>query len=153
MTLYFSLHRFVNRRFLKKYDEVIENNTHLQYLKQNQLSECLAKTNLVLSDFSSIIFDLMTRGKPFVIYVPDSEDEKIKTIYTKDYIRLIENMKNDVITFKNKCKTIGETIDKIVNYINNDFKLEPDLKKFYDSFNFKIQNNTNEFIEYLINSK
>ena len=153
MTLYFSLHRFVNRRFLKKYDEVIENNTHLQYLKQNQLSECLAKTNLVLSDFSSIIFDLMTRGKPFVIYVPDSEDEKIKTIYTKDYIRLIENMKNDVINFKNKCKTIGETIDKIVNYINNDFKLEPDLKKFYDSFNFKIQNNTNEFIEYLINSK
>ena len=151
MTLYFSLHRFVNRKYLKKYDEIIENNIHIEYVKQNQLSECLAKTNLVLSDFSSIIFDLMSRGKPFVIYVPDAEDEKIENIYTKDYVRLINDMKNDKIKFKNKCETLEETVDKIIKYINNDFKLESDLEKFYKSFNFKIQNNSNEFIDYLIN--
>ena len=93
----------------------------------------------------------MSRGKPFLIYVPDSEEKKLKSIYTKDYVKLINDMKNDVIKFKNKCITIEETIDRIIKYINNDYKLEPDLKKFYDSFNFKIENNTNEFIEYLIN--
>ena len=151
MTLYFSVHRLVDRRIINKYDEIINNNTHLEYVKQNRLSECLAKTQLVLSDFSSIIFDLMSRGKPFVIYVPDAEDPDINKIYTNDYVRLINNMNLDKIKFKNKCKSIEETVNKIVNYINNDFKLEPDLKKFYDSFNFKITNNSNEFIDYLIN--
>jgi CDP-glycerol glycerophosphotransferase (TagB/SpsB family) len=153
MTLYFSLHRYVNRKYMTKYDEAIQKVENLQYVKQNELSECLAKTNLVVSDFSSIIFDLMSRGKPFVIYIPDAEDKTIKKSYTNDYIKLINNMKSGKIEFKNKCNTINETVDKIISYIDNNFKLEPDLKKFYDSFNFKIKNNTNEFIDYLINLK
>ena len=62
-------------------------------------------------------------------------------------------MKNDKIKFKNKCTTIAETVDKIISYINNDFKIESDLKDFYDSFNFKTSNNSNEFIDYLIKMK
>ena len=153
MTLYFSLHRLVNRKYMAKYDEAIQKVENLQYVKQNELSECLAKTNLVVSDFSSIIFDLMSRGKPFVIYVPDAEDKSIRRSYTTDYIKLINNMKSGKIEFKNKCNTVEETIDKIIYYIENNYKLEPELKKFYDSFNFKTENNTNEFIDYLINLK
>ena len=52
-----------------------------------------------------------------------------------------------------KCDTIEETIDKIIKYIKNGFKLEPDLQEFYSQFNFKTHNNTNEFIDYLIHLK
>ena len=153
MTLYFSLHRYVNRRFLKRYDQAINKFSHLKYVKQNELSECLAKTNLVVSDFSSIIFDLMSREKPFVIYVPDENDKSIKKIYTEDYIQLIKDFKKGKIKFANKCNSVEKTVEKIINYINNNFELEPNLKEFYKKFNFKTTNNTNEFIDYLINMK
>ena len=153
LTLYFSLHRFVNRKYIRKYDEAIQRIDNLKYVKQNELSECLAKTNLVVSDFSSIIFDLMSRGKPFVIYIPDAEDVTIKKYYTNDYIKLIEQMINGKIKFKNKCFSIKETVDKVISYIENKFEIEPELKEFYDKFHFKTNNNTNEFIDYLINLK
>ena len=153
MILYFSLHRLVNRRFLKRYDDAINKHSYLKYLRQNELSECLAKTNLVVSDFSSIIFDLMSRNKPFIMYVPDEEDKQISKIYTNDYVNLIKKMKSGKIVFKNKCNSLKATVKKIIKYINNGFKLEPELKKFYKGFNFKTTNNTNEFIDYIMNLK
>ena len=153
MILYFSLHRLVNRRFLKRYDDAINKHSYLKYLRQNELSECLAKTNLVVSDFSSIIFDLMSRNKPFIMYVPDEEDKLISKIYTNDYVNLIKKMKSGKIVFKNKCNSLKATVKKIIKYINNGFKLEPELKKFYKGFNFKTTNNTNEFIDYIMNLK
>ena len=153
MTLYFSLHRYVNRKYINKYDEAIRKVDNLKYVKQNELSECLAKTNLVVSDFSSIIFDLMSRGKPFVIYIPDAADKTITTYYTNDYIKLIKDMVSGKIEFRNKFFTLNETVDKVIYYIENKFKIEPELKEFYNSFHFKTKNNSNEFIDYLINLK
>ena len=151
MIMYFSLHRFSRSRYTPIYKEVAATyNETLIKLKQNQISECLAKTNLVVSDFSSIIFDLMSRGKPFIIYVPDSEDNNISDYYTKDYVDLIEGMKSGRIQFKNKANTINETVDKIIYYINKDFKLEPELKQFYNEFNFTYGNNTKQFMDYLL---
>ena len=152
-TLYFSLHRLVNKKYIRKYDEAIQRIENLKFLKQNEISECLAKTNLVVSDFSSVIFDLMSRGKPFVIYIPDAEDKTIKTSYSNDYVKLIERMINGKIKFKNKCFSIKETVNKVISFIENIFEIEPELKKFYDKFHFKINNNTNEFIDYLIHLK
>ena len=151
MTLYFTLHRYVNRRFLKRYNEAINKTSYLKFLNQNEISECLSKTNLVVSDFSSVIFDLMSRDKPFVIYVPDENDKNINKLYTGDYIRLIQDFRKGKITFANKCESVKQTVAKIISYINNNFQLEPKLKDFYKSFNFKTKNNTNEFIDYLIN--
>ena len=151
MTLYFTLHRYVNRRFLKRYNETINKISYLKFLNQNEISDCLSKTNLVVSDFSSVIFDLMSRDKPFVIYVPDENDKNINKLYTGDYIRLIQDFRKGKITFANKCESVKQTVAKIIYYINNNFQLEPKLKDFYKSFNFKTKNNTNEFIDYLIN--
>ena len=62
-------------------------------------------------------------------------------------------MKSGRIKFKNKCNTIKETVNMIIKYINNNFEIEPDLKEFYKSFNFKTNNNSIEFVEYLTNLK
>ena len=153
MTMYFCLHRYVNGKYFSRYVKVIKNIENIRFLKQKEISECLAKTNLVVSDFSSIIFDIMSRDKPFVLYVPDENDPTIEQYYSKDYINLIRDTKIGRIKFKNKCNTIKETVNMIIKYINNNFEIEPDLKEFYKSFNFKTNNNSIEFVEYLTNLK
>ena len=63
--LYFSLHRFIYYKYKKIFENIIKKN--IQFIGQEQISECLTKTNLAVSDFSSIVFDLMYRKKPIII--------------------------------------------------------------------------------------
>ena len=60
-------------------------------------------------------------------------------------------MKNGTIEFENKYFEINETINKIIYYINKNFKLEPKLEDFYNSFQLKNMDNINNFINYLKN--
>ena len=84
--------------------------TNIQFINQNEISECLSKTSLVVSDFSSIIFDLMYRNKPFIIYIPDGNDPTIEDIYKYEYYELIQGMKNGSIYFENKFFNVKKTI-------------------------------------------
>ena len=144
--LYYTLHH----QFLK-YKEFFQLNNYPIFVNEKQISNILSKTNLIVTDFSSIIFDLIYRKKPYIIFIPDSYDPLIKNKYTIEYYKLIKDMKNNIIKFENKFFTIEEVINKIIYYINNNFELELKLKKFYDSFEFKHENSINKFIEYLKN--
>ena len=53
---------------------------YIKTIKQDQISDVLAQTDLVVSDFSSVIFDLMYRRKLFVMYIPDSEDPNLNIL-------------------------------------------------------------------------
>ena len=144
--LYFTLHHKLNN--FK--DEIIKKlSRFILFIEENEISKCLSTTNLVVSDFSSIIFDLIYRGKPFIIFVPDAEDPQIKDLYTSDYYDLIQSIKNGTIEFENKFFTVNETVNKIIYYINNQFRLESNLSKFYKSFGFKKRKSINQFIRYL----
>ena len=118
ITLYLTFHRLINNKYIKKFINLSKTKTYVQFIEQNEISECLSKTNLVITDFSSIIFDLIYRKKSYIIYIPDSNDPQIKDIYKKDYYYLIESMKNGTINFENKYFNIDETINKIIYYIN-----------------------------------
>ena len=152
ITLYLCFHRLINLKYKKKFINISKNKEYMYYIGQNDISECLRKTDLVISDFSSIIFDLMYRRKPYIIYIPDANDPKLKEIYKKEYVELIESMKNGKFDFENKFFNVNDTINKIIFYIKNKFKLEPKLEYFYDSFEFKKENSIFKFIDYLKNS-
>ena len=141
---YFTFH---HKQFQHK--SKIKLNKYIKYIEEKDISNILSETNLIVTDFSSIIFDLIYRRRPFIIFIPDSNDSTIKNKYNKNYFKLIENMKNNKIQFENKYFSVQETILKIIFYIDNDFQLEKKLKKFYDSFEFKKENSTLKFIEYL----
>lgn len=144
--LYYTLHhQFLN------YKELFQLNNYVIFINENEISNILSKTNLIVTDFSSIIFDLIYRKKPYIIFIPDSNDPLIETKYTKEYYQLIKDMKNNKIKFENKFFTVEKVINKIIYYINNNFELEQKLKKFYDSFEFKHENSINKFIDYLKN--
>lgn len=149
--IYLIFHRLIDEKYINKFIKNIKKNNNIEFINQNEISDCLKKTSLVVTDFSSIIFDLMYRRKPFVIYIPDAHDPKIINNYKSDYYELIKSMKNGTIIFENKYFYIDEVINKIIYYINNNFNIEPKLEKFYDTFGFKNGNNINKFIDYLKN--
>ena len=142
---YVTLHHKLN-----KYKNKFTKNKYIHFLEENEISHCLSKINLVISDFSSIIFDLIYRRKPFIIYIPDAKDPNIKNIYDKNYYDLIQSLKNGTIYFENKYFELKDVINKIIYYINNNFTLEKELEKFYDSFELKKRNNVKDFINYII---
>jgi CDP-glycerol glycerophosphotransferase (TagB/SpsB family) len=142
--LYFSLHHQ-----LKQYNNKLKKNKYFSFIDENQISECLRKINLLITDFSSIIFDIIYRRKPFIIYIPDSSDPNLKNIYKNNYVDIIESLKNETIKFENKYFNVEQVIDKIIYYINNNFKLDLNLIKFYDKMGLITGNNINKFIEYL----
>ena len=149
VTLYLSFHRLINKKYKMKYKILSNNSKYIKYINQNEISECLSKTSLIVTDFSSIVFDIIYRRKPFIIYIPDSDDPNIKNIYSRDYYELIESMNNGTIYFENKYFNVSKTIKKIIYYINSNFTIEPYLERFYDSFGFKRRNDINTFIDYL----
>ena len=111
VTIYLSFHRLINEKSIKIFKRKISHNKNIQFIKQNEISRCLSKTSLVVSDFSSIIFDLMYRRKPFIIYIPDGNDPQIEFIYKKEYYDLIQLMKNGTIYFENIFLDINQAIN------------------------------------------
>ena len=149
ITLYLSFHRLINQKYIKKYKNISKKKVYMKYIDQNSIFKCLRTIDLVVSDFSSIIFDLIYRRKPYIIYIPDANEPKLKELYKRNYVDLIESMKIGKIQFENKFFNVKETVDKIIFYIHNKFKLEPKLENFYDSFGFKNGNSINKFIDYI----
>ena len=153
ITLYFSFHRFIEEKYKKKFYSIISNNKYINYISQDEISNIICKASLLISDFSSIIFDFIYRRKPFIIYIPDANDSFIKNIYYRDYYQIIESLKNQTIYFENKYFEINSVVEKIIYYIKKDFNIEKDLMKFYDSFELNQGENINNFINYLNNLK
>ena len=138
---------------IEEYKHLFIENKFIKYINQDKIIECLTISNLIITDFSSIIFDIMIRNKPYIIYIPDSEDPNIDNIYNEKYCNIIKNLINGTLYFNNTFINLDDTINKIIYYINNNFMLESSLKNFYNKFNLTGGNNINDFIIYLENLK
>lgn len=147
--LYYCLHH----KFSQYKNMVKINQLKLNYINNSQISETLMKSSLLITDFSSVTFDYIYKRKPVIIYIPDSEDLNNKDNYDINYINLINNMKNGKIYFENKYNTTEQVINKTIFYIDNNFELESNMRKFYNSFGLKCGNNTQSFIDYVQNMK
>ena len=128
---------------------MFKDQTNIIYINQEEILNCLIKCSLVISDFSSVIFDLMHREKPFIIFIPDSDDKNIAELYDSDYFNIINGLKNDSIKFENKVFNINDVIKKIKYYVNNNFLLDMKLQNFYKEFALNNKNNIISIIEYL----
>ena len=148
ITLYFSMHRFLYFMYLEKFQS-LKNHSNFIFIKQNEISECLSKVDLIVTDFSSVVFDVMYRNKTFIIYFPDFDEPNIDSIYKQDYSYVIRAMKKNKFGFKNVFYTVKEVIEKIIYYVDNNFIIEKELKSFYDVFFPERGESIPKFIEYL----
>ena len=150
VTVYLSFHRLVREKDILKFKNLVSERPLIEFIGQHEISECLGRASLVVTDFSSIVFDLMYRKKPYIIYIPDSYDSSLRKIYKPDYWGLIEAMKNNTIKFENKVFSSFETVNKMIFYIQNNFALDDKLERFYQQFGFKMEKSIDKFIDYLV---
>lgn len=141
--LYFTLHHK-----LSKYKYMFKSHDNMQYINENDIAQCLSKTKLLITDFSSIIFDMIYREKPYIIFIPDANDPNIKYIYWNRSFEVINSFKRNEYHFENIYFNLNETINKIDYYINNDFQLDSKLQKLYNRFNFSHESSIKKFINY-----
>ena len=144
LILYFSIHHQFS-----EYSNKFKNVKSIKYIEEKDVAEYLTKTNLVVSDFSSIIFDMIFRKKPYIIYIPDAKDKSINKIYKHVSYDVIKDFISNKFQFENVFFDLNSTINKIIYYIDNKFKLDRNLSKFYEEFNFKNES-INDFINYLL---
>ena len=110
LTLYFCLHHM-----LEIYKEMLNfGNNNVRFINQNQIMSCIINSNMLVTDFSSIIFEFMYQKKPFVMFIPDSNDPNIDSFYIQNYYELIKNLKEGSIDFMNKYFSINQVVDKII---------------------------------------
>ena len=131
-----------------QYKNIFEKIGNLNFIEENNIGECLSKTKLVISDYSSIIFDMIYQRKPYIIYIPDAKDNEIK----ENYLDISYNINNE-FKFENVFLDIRATINKINYYIDNNFKLDRNLRKFYNTFNFTKSFAVDDLINSLLNIK
>ena len=116
ITLYLALHHKIDE--YNKYINLFKKYKYLQLVEENKISQCLLLSNLVITDFSSIVFDFIYRGMPFILFIPDIFENNLEEIYNKEYCELLQSIKNGTILFENQYLNISETINKILFYIN-----------------------------------
>ena len=152
ITLYLAFyHTYIFRK--NRFRKIFENYTNIKVIEQEQIGDYLKTVDLLVSDYSTIIFDMIYLGKPIVLYIPDIDEPNITDIYRPECSDVIQSLKNGTIEIENLCLNIKQIVSKIIFYMNNNFQLDQKLKKFYQSFNFQNEKGIDKFIEYLKNLK
>lgn len=104
----------INKSNEIEYDEKIINAT-----SYDDIQELLAISDILISDYSSLIFDYLVIEKPCFLYVPD----------IKDYISKERNLYFDIekLPFIN-VKSNDELVEKIINF--DEVKYKKNIKDF-----------------------
>lgn len=140
---------FCYHHALKNKKNLEINNDNIRIIEQNNISTILKNSSLIITDFSSIIFDAIVQKKPLILFIPDGNDPNIEDIYIKEYYETINKIKKREIYLYEVFLDLKKVIKKIIYYIKNDFILEDEKLKFYKRFRLKNNGNTNIFINYL----
>ena len=144
VTLFFCYHHA-----LKEKKEINITSNYVILINQDSISKILKNCSLIITDFSSIIFDAIVQRKPLILYIPDALDANLRDIYVKNYYKTILKLVNGEIFLDKVFLNLDKVIDKIIYYIKTNFILEDEKLKLYKLFNLKNYGNTKKFINYI----
>ena len=143
--LYFCYHHALKEKRI-----IYLNNTKIvKFIYQNEISELLKNSSLIITDFSSILFDAIVQRKPLILYIPDGLDPHLEDIYIQEYYETITKIKKGMLFLDEVFFDLKNVINKIIYYIKNGFTLEDEKLKFYKKFRLKTRGNTKKFIRYI----
>ena len=149
--IFFTIHGLVINKYRSTYKSLLYYNKNIRFIEQHDIAYCIAKSSLIITDFSSLSFDFVYMRRPYILYIPDIDEPNITNIYKPEFFDFYEKVKEGTIRFENMVYSVKEVVDKIAYYIKNDFILDDDIKNFYDSFGIKQESNTVKLINYLVN--
>ena len=139
---------FCYHHCLKK-KKIIKFNKNVRLISQDEISTLLKNSSLIITDFSSILFDAIVQKKPLILYIPDALEPDLKDIYSKEYYETITNLVKGIPYLSEIILEIEDVINKIIYYIQNDFSLESEKLSFYKEFGLKSGDNTRRFLNYI----
>ena len=123
--VYFFLH-IILERFSKEFLSVSKN---ILFKNSDNLQDLLLECGMLVTDYSSVSFDMLFQNKP-VIYVPFDSKNMMKLRGGGEYIDYQKDLPGDI------CFTIEETIDAIVDRVDDDWSIETKYEerrlKFFD---------------------
>ena len=70
-------------------DKINIENKNVKFIKQNQIFRCITRSSLLVTDFSSIIFEFIYQKKPYIMFIPDSEDLNIEQYYISNQLLIL----------------------------------------------------------------
>lgn len=114
-----------------------ENNPNILMAQKESIKKVFSVTDILISDYSAIIIDFLTTGRPIISYVPDLDKYKESPGIYFDYDELM----GDII-----CYTEDEIIGRIQNYDSSNTK----LSEFYDKvFEYKDGKSTQRVVDFI----
>ena len=136
--------QLVLHKNMKKYKinyKSFSNNISINHNDEVDIQNLINKTDLLITDFSSIFMDIAYRQRPIIYYQFDADNYRRNQLeegyffYKKDGFGEIYNDSKSVV-------------DKIKYYINNDFKVEDKyLKRMSSFFERRDKNNCKRIFE------
>lgn len=102
---------------------------NIEVADQNRrgVQEAMKDCSLLVTDYSSVFFDVAYMGKP-VVYVPYDEDEFYTQHYRRGYYSLTDN------GFGPVCRTVDDAVDEIVAAIDRRFEVSSPYRERVESF-------------------
>lgn len=122
------------------------NFTYVKYKKQSFLKHYIEQCSLLVTDFSSISFDFIFQNKPALFYLIDYYETF--EYFEKDILKKFPKplfLKKNIFYYKTAL------IDKILYYVNKQFKIEDYLKKEYEKV-FYYKNNITQRVVKIIDN-
>ena len=83
--IYFTIHGLIINKYRNTYKSLIYYNENIKFIEQNEIANSIAKSSLIITDFSSLAFDFVYMRRPYVLYIPDIDDPNITMIYKPEY--------------------------------------------------------------------
>lgn len=135
ITLYFYLHLNM-QKFIGNFKST-SNNIKVVLNKDIDIQELLIDSALMITDYSSVFMDFSYMKKPVIYYQFDKEEYRRKQ-YQEGYFKYEINGFGEVIEKED------ELVDKIIEYIENDYKVE---EEYLDRINAFFEYNDNKNCE------
>ena len=122
--------KLVLHKNMKKYDinyKTLSDNITINHNEDVNIQDLINRTDLLITDFSSLYFDIVYRKRPIIYYQFDY-DKYRKNQLEEGYFSYEKDGFGDV--FENS----DLIVNKIKYYIDNNFKIEDEYSKRMDSF-------------------
>jgi len=129
---------YMHPAFAKQADDFEGNDVMSVLSEKCNYSEELGKSALLISDYSSVVFDFAYLKKPVLYYQYDVESFYERQIYDKGYFDYEDHGFGEV------CYDHNALVDQIITYIENDCALEEKYKKRVEGFYYKFDKNNCE---------
>ena len=119
--IYLSLHIA-----LKRFSDLFYRDEHVIHAGQNELQDLIACCGMLVTDYSSVSFDVLFLDKPVLYYHYDYPSEEYGP--TNQYIDYLADLPGPV------CYDTNTIVSKIIGYIENRYRFDPSCRKRRDRF-------------------